>query len=646
MTWLVAPENDYRALLDMDAAEPSLRVAVIVPAYNRIGLLARTLAGVVAATSYPKDLIEVIVIDDGSDREDPAEAIPEQRGGPAIRLLRQERSGYGAGRARNLGANETTAEVLLFLDADCLPVPDLVARHVAWHHLADNLAVVGSRHHLDTTDLEIDSLRSGGTDVRSLLGDDPMTDDWRRPLQRRTAGWRHGTEAYRAVLSGNLSIRRDRFLAAGGFSGDFTTWGGEDTELGWRLFNAGMYIVPDDWAAIFHQSQEESHAEASWRSRERSDEIIRSKIPHRFYRGDLTDGGHQVPKMTWVIAPKAGGRAPQLMDQLSAQRVTDWEVVFPLDHGIDSGEGRVHVLPDQAGTAEQRVLRAIGAARGEYIAVLSGAAAPDPLLADRLVRSLDRTPRASVALARYHAVTEQDSLDAAWGFGDLPAFALSRRREWAKVARRTTTASAAWQEVLGLSTVLDGGERLVTLPLPEATPPTSLLPAVASRTAAAELARKGGPIRRGLYRLAQRLLRRKRHGRPDARPAITHIGDSASLAALRANATWGVVGPSPGGIGLVIGGGATLDRVTFERIRLADNPRVERIVVGATAGDSPVAEWADFLQSCAAVGLAGRDDVAAVRSWGYDGPVAVVGHPGEPVADLTPLLEALREGMA
>ncbi len=188
-----------------------------------------------------------------------------------ITMVRQEREGYGAGRARNLGAAAARADVLLFVDADCLPDPELVAGHMAWHHRADNLVVVGSRQHVDSTGVSAEAIADGSIDVRRLVkGDDPpdeafAPEDWRRTFYRRTADLRHGNEAFRSLLTGNCSLRRDRFLEAGGFSTDFRHWGGEDTELGWRLFSAGMFFVPANRAAIYHQQQEESHPEEGWR---------------------------------------------------------------------------------------------------------------------------------------------------------------------------------------------------------------------------------------------------------------------------------------------------------------------------------------------------------------------------------------------
>ena len=198
------PENDYRYLAAIDPGPPSLRVCVVIPVYERVDLLRRTLAALAGQRGYPAGLTSIVVADDGST-EDVASAVAETA--PGAGYLRREHDGYGAGPARNLGAAATDADVLLFLDADCLPVPDLVARHMDWHHRSPEVAVIGSRHFADTAGLD-PSAPGFRTALGALAATASGTDDWRATLYRRTLGLVHGTEAFRAFLSGNVSVSR------------------------------------------------------------------------------------------------------------------------------------------------------------------------------------------------------------------------------------------------------------------------------------------------------------------------------------------------------------------------------------------------------------------------------------------------------
>jgi GT2 family glycosyltransferase len=652
MARFVGPENDYRPLIDLEPGGPRLSVAVVIPVYNRVELLRRTLAGLMVQRGYPSHLISVVVADDGSD-EAPALALAVEEAAERLRIVmvRQERDGYGAGRARNLGAAAARADVVLFVDADCLPDPELVAGHMAWHHRADNLVVVGSRQHVDSTGIGAEAIADGTVDIRRLVkGDDPpdeafTPEDWRRTFYRRTAGLRHGNEAFRSLLTGNCSLRRDRFLEAGGFSADFRRWGGEDTELGWRLFSAGLFFVPANQAAVYHQQQEESHPEEGWRQagRAANADLIRGKIPHRFYRRLTDPGPFAVPKVSWVVATAAAPRAAELLAQMQGQSSSDWEACFPLDPGLRSPDPRLRHLPDEAGAEGHRLLRAVGAARGEYVALVSGAAGLHPLLMERAARFLDASPRASIATVAY-AGLDRASADAAWGPVPLPAFALARRREWSKVLPDAATPAEAWGRVEALAWGRHLPEPLVTFPPPTGTVPASVTPAVPERDRIIDAGRRGKGGRALLYRLGRSWRRRQRE--QDDRPVLAHLGDARSREAVSRLAPWARVEPAACGALLVLGGGAVLDTATLEQVRAVDTPRLERAVLGASAGDGPAAEWADFLGTCLFVAAATEGDGARLRSWGYGGPLTVLGHPGDVPERAAALLDRLREGVS
>ncbi|HSQ37349.1 MAG TPA: glycosyltransferase [Acidimicrobiia bacterium] len=648
MARFAGSENDYSPLAAVDPGGPRLTVAVVIPAYNRIELLRRTLAGLMVQRGYPAHLLSVVVADDGSEEASTlALAVEEAAERLRITVVRQEREGYGAGRARNLGAAAARADVVLFVDADCLPDPELVAGHMAWHHRADNLVVVGSRQHVDSTGVSAEAITDGSIDIRHLVkGDDPpdaafAPEDWRRTFYRRTADLRRGNEAFRALLTGNCSLRRDRFLEAGGFSADFRHWGGEDTELGWRLFSAGLFFVPANRAAIYHQQQEESHPEEGWRraGRTANADLIRGKIPHRFYRRLTDPGPFAVPKVSWVVTTPAAPRAAELFTQMQGQSSGDWEACFPLDPAFHAADARLRRLPDEAGAEGHRLLRAVAAARGEYVALVSGAAGLHPLLLERVVRFLDASPRASIATVGY-AGLDPVSADAAWGPEPLPAFVVARRREWSKVLPGAATPAEAWRRLTALSWERHLEEQLVTFPAPAGTVPGSVIPEVPERDRIVEAGRRGTGARAVLYRLGRSWRRRRRD--QDDRPVLAHLGDARSREAVARLAPWARVETAATGAALVLGGGAVLDEATLQAVRAVDSPHLERAVLGAAAGDGPVGEWADFLGTCLFVAVATEADAAALRSWGCAAPLTVLGHPGEAPDRAGELLHRLR----
>jgi hypothetical protein len=346
-----------------------------------------------------------------------------------------------------------------------------------------------------------------------------------------------------------------------------------------------------------------------------------------------------VPKVSWVVTTPAGRRAAELAGQMAAQTSGDWEALFPNDYPR-SADLRLRRLPDEAGTPEQRVLRAIAAARGEYVALVSGAAGLSPLLLDRAVRFLDASPRASITTVGY-AGLDIVSGDAAWGTAGLPAFALVRRREWEKVLPDASSLADVWHRVRGLSFECRLDETLVTLPPPTGVVPATVNPAVPERDRIVAAGRRGRGPRALLYRLGRAW--RRRRSEQDDRPVLAHLGDARSREALGALAPWARVEAGGTGVALVLGGGAVLDAITLDRVRALDSPRLERAVLGATAGEGPPAEWADFLGTCLFVAVAEAADADAVRSWGHSGKITVVGHPADHPAAASALLAALRE---
>ena len=128
--------NDWRALVPPKLGdwEPSATVSVVIPAYQAQRELELVLA-VLTEQSYPRSLTQVVVVDDGSS---PPIELGPLADGLEIELIYRERddAGFRSGAARNLGARNAEGEILVFLDADMVPCPELIEAHARWHHLA------------------------------------------------------------------------------------------------------------------------------------------------------------------------------------------------------------------------------------------------------------------------------------------------------------------------------------------------------------------------------------------------------------------------------------------------------------------------------------------------------------------------------
>lgn len=93
-----------------------MSISVVIPVYNRAGLLPMTLRSLLGQT-LPAD--EILVVDDGST--DGSAEVAETFGGP-VRVIRQKNGGPAA--ARNAGFREAKGEFLHFFDSDDVALPN------------------------------------------------------------------------------------------------------------------------------------------------------------------------------------------------------------------------------------------------------------------------------------------------------------------------------------------------------------------------------------------------------------------------------------------------------------------------------------------------------------------------------------------
>ena len=116
-----------------------IELSVVVPTYNRLESLRRTLESLKSQT-MPYHEYEVVIADDGSsDRTDHtiAQSYPY-----SIRYFRQENQGSAA--ARNLGAQNSRGWVLAYLDDDICVEETYLESIIGAHKNHDKCVVQGS----------------------------------------------------------------------------------------------------------------------------------------------------------------------------------------------------------------------------------------------------------------------------------------------------------------------------------------------------------------------------------------------------------------------------------------------------------------------------------------------------------------------
>ena len=218
--WNLLPGNRF----DLLPAGPPPRISVVVPHFEQQAQLDRTLAAVLA-----QEPAEVVVADDGSAV---APVVPA-----GVRLVRQDDRGFRAAAARNLGAAQTTGDVLVFLDADTVPEPGFLDALVRRAAACPDVLAVGRRRHADLSGdgrelPEPAWLRQAYNVSRDLLDADGRS--------------------FRFVISAVLALRRELFTDLGGFDERYVGYGGEDWDLAYRAWNAGAVLVHERDAVAVH----------------------------------------------------------------------------------------------------------------------------------------------------------------------------------------------------------------------------------------------------------------------------------------------------------------------------------------------------------------------------------------------------------
>ena len=207
-----------------------MKYSFIVPVYNRPDEVAELLESLAALGR--KDDFEVIVVEDGS-------AVPCQqvcrRYEGSLNISYLQKANSGPGQSRNYGAERAAGQYLVILDSDVVVPPG----------------------YLDALDREL------ADDPCDAFGGPDAAHPSFTPVQKAisyamtsffTTGGIRGGKGKRLdrffPRSFNMGVRRDKYLALGGFS---RMRFGEDIDFSYRIVEAGLTcrLFPDAW--VWHK---------------------------------------------------------------------------------------------------------------------------------------------------------------------------------------------------------------------------------------------------------------------------------------------------------------------------------------------------------------------------------------------------------
>jgi glycosyltransferase involved in cell wall biosynthesis len=205
-------------------------VSVIIPTRNRSDVLPALLCAL-ERQDYPVHLMQIVVIDDGST-DCTAELLAQFSQCTPLDFVYECRPLESAGAARNRGLSLSSGDLILFLDADTIPEPDLISKHVHRHKQNPDYGLC-------------------------LLGKVEMAAELNVPQQARVneQDWSWSADGLREVMwweyrTPNTSMKRPVVESVKGF--DTRLLAIEDTEFACRLRKLGMRFYCDNRIVAVH----------------------------------------------------------------------------------------------------------------------------------------------------------------------------------------------------------------------------------------------------------------------------------------------------------------------------------------------------------------------------------------------------------
>ncbi len=466
--------NDYtfieEQLADFEDGERtySLPVSIVIPVYNRAAILSRTLASLTHQT-YPRDLIEVIVADDGST-DNPERVVEKYSTLLDIRHVRQEDKGFRAAAVRNLGIRAARSGHLIFLDCDMMPLPDLVEAYMKYFHVTDKAVLFGLRRYVCANAYTDDEIVADVNIIRNLPDIEPAVKgstwqsedgryfDYRVPVLVRTNKLKEELFPCRVFLSGNMALPRIASESAGYFDEDFQAWGGEDNEFGYRLCNEGYYVIPVSGALALHQ--EPSDVKSDFQvdrseGRKETQPMLEQKYPIPEVRKYKAGMIYEVPKVSiYIPAYNVEEYIQEAVDSVLSQTYTDVEVVICNDGSTDgtlsvieksfANDPRVRWISQSNQGIAAATNAAISACKGMYIGQLDGDDVLHPQAVEAFVSHLDS--KNDGAVYGFHALTDRNGKvmrvihSVPFSREELlvkmicTSFRMFRKRDWSRIA--------------------------------------------------------------------------------------------------------------------------------------------------------------------------------------------------------------------
>ena len=322
-------------------------LSIVIPTYNRAKILAITLACLCnQKTIYD---YEVIVADDGS-KENIEEIVREFESLLNIKYVRQKDYGYQLCAVRNLGLRAAKYNYVAILDCDMAPNPLWVQSYMELLAVDDNVALIGPRKYIDTskhTYLDFLSQKSLINEIPEIITNNQVAGkveqnksvDWRIEHFKNTDNLRLCNTPFRFFSGGNVAFAKKWLFRAGWFDEDFTHWGGEDNEFGYRLYREGCYFRSVEGAMAYHQEPPGKENETDRAAGKNiTVQLLQQKVPYFYRKKEKIESAtlKRVPLVSiYIPAYNCSKYIVRCVESALNQTITDLEVCICDDGSTD-----------------------------------------------------------------------------------------------------------------------------------------------------------------------------------------------------------------------------------------------------------------------------------------------------------------------
>ena len=220
-------------------------ISVIIATYNRPDALVAVLNGLRRQTDRE---FEILIADDGSDVKT-SNAIHSMHGklGVPIQRIWQPDRGFRAAAIRNRAIAKAQGEYIIFLDGDCVPRPEFIARHrklaEPGHYVFGQRALLSEQYtdHVLKTQIDLSAKSIPSLIASRLRGRiNRLLPFLNVPLGPfRKFPW-YGWQRLRGC---NFAAWREDLIRIDGFDGAYVGWGGFQKEG--QDWDFGLVLKPD-----------------------------------------------------------------------------------------------------------------------------------------------------------------------------------------------------------------------------------------------------------------------------------------------------------------------------------------------------------------------------------------------------------------